>query len=182
MSDYRRYYVPGTTYFFTVVTDRRTPLFSDATAHHLLGSVFRRCILRQPTTVLAIVLLPDHLHCLWTLPTGDSDYSTRWRWLQRRVFQTMVGIGRRRTIAWRIAKIKSTDAASGNDASGSTRSATKSDCGAPRRLHPLQSGASCLGDATSTNWPWSSFHRWVRAGHYQPTWAGGSILADVAGE
>ncbi len=82
MSDYRRYYVPGTTYFFTVVTDRRTPLFSDATAHHLLGSVFRRCILRQPTTVLAIVLLPDHLHCLWTLPTGDSDYSSRWRWLK----------------------------------------------------------------------------------------------------
>jgi putative transposase len=74
MSDYRRYFVAGGTYFFTVVTDRRAGLFTDAAARRLLGSVFRRCGFRWPVRVLAIVLLRDHLHCLWALPSGDHRW------------------------------------------------------------------------------------------------------------
>ena len=75
MSDYRRYFVPGGTYFFTVVTERRAPLFEQEPACRLLGSVLRECFRRFPFEVVAIVLLPDHLHTLWTLPTGDDAYA-----------------------------------------------------------------------------------------------------------
>jgi len=64
MSDYRRYFVPGGTYFFTLVADRRAPLFAEQFARALLGSVMRRCFLCYPVEVMAIVLLPDHLHAL----------------------------------------------------------------------------------------------------------------------
>jgi putative transposase len=83
MSEYRRYFVPGATYFFTVVCERRAPLFSQGGARRLLGSVVRRCLMWRPVRVVAIVLLPDHLHCLWTLPPGDRAYPVRWAWIKR---------------------------------------------------------------------------------------------------
>lgn len=93
MSDYRRYYVPGGTYFLTVVTDRRAPLFSLQPARRLLGSVMRRCQLRRPCEVMAIVLLPDHFHCLWALPPGDDAYSERMRWIKREFTRTWLQLG-----------------------------------------------------------------------------------------
>ncbi|TVP63142.1 MAG: transposase [Leptolyngbya sp. LCM1.Bin17] len=76
---YRRLYVPGATYFFTVVTYDRRPLFSDPVNVQLLREAFRRVKQHHPFTVEAIVVLPDHIHTLWTLPEGDADFSTRWR-------------------------------------------------------------------------------------------------------
>ena len=82
---YRRAFVPGGTCFFTVVTARRRPIFADEKAIELLREAFRHVRLRRPFTIVAMVVLPDHLHCLWTLPSGDSDYSTRWRLIKSRV-------------------------------------------------------------------------------------------------
>ena len=82
---YRRAFVPGATFFFTVVTARRRPLFGDAAACDLLRQAFRRVAIQHPFTVNAIVVLPDHLHCLWTLPPGDTDYPSRWRLIKTRV-------------------------------------------------------------------------------------------------
>ena len=82
---YRRAFVPGATYFFTVVTARRRPLFGDTAACSGLRQAFRRIAEQRPFTVNPIVVLPDHLHCLWTLPPGDADYSTRWRLIKTRV-------------------------------------------------------------------------------------------------
>ena len=76
---YRRAFVPGATYFFTVVTARRRPLFGDAAACGLLRQAFRQVAEQRPFTVNAMVVLPDHPHCLWTLPPDDVDYPTRWR-------------------------------------------------------------------------------------------------------
>ena len=83
MSDYRRYFVPGGTYFFTVVARHRAEIFATTPVRRLLGNVLRECRRRMPFETLAIVLLPDHLHTLWTLPSGDSRYSERWRWIKR---------------------------------------------------------------------------------------------------
>ena len=70
MSNYRRYYVPGGTYFFTLVAHERRPLFQHETARRC----FREAILEEqrkhPFELFAIVLLPEHLHCVWTLPPG----------------------------------------------------------------------------------------------------------------
>ena len=79
MSDYRRWYVAGGTYFFTVVTHLRRPIFAAAVGRSRLRWAIDTIRLRRPFEMPAIVLLPDHLHAIWTLPRGDSDYSTRWR-------------------------------------------------------------------------------------------------------
>jgi putative transposase len=76
---YRRFKTPGATYFFTVVTHQRQPIFNDPTAIELLRHAFQKVKSRFPFMIEAMVVLPDHLHCIWTLPTEDADFSTRWR-------------------------------------------------------------------------------------------------------
>jgi putative transposase len=78
MPDYRRLYVPGGTYFFTVnLADRRSRLLTDEIAK--LRTAYRTVAATWPFDTIAICVLPDHLHCIWTLPEGDADFSTRWR-------------------------------------------------------------------------------------------------------
>ena len=76
---YRRVRIEGGTYFFTVVTHKRRPIFKTAddvaTLMHAVASVQNM----HPFDLVAHVVLPDHLHMLWTLPDGDSDYPMRWR-------------------------------------------------------------------------------------------------------
>jgi putative transposase len=78
MTEYRRNFVPGGSYFFTVnLDDRRERLLTDHIG--LLRNAFRYARARHPFTIDAIVVLPDHLHAIWTLPDGDADFSLRWR-------------------------------------------------------------------------------------------------------
>ena len=78
MVAYRRHYVEGGCYFFTVtLLDRRASLLTDYIDP--LRSAFRKVKQRHPFEINAIVILPDHLHCIWTLPDGDADFSLRWR-------------------------------------------------------------------------------------------------------
>lgn len=76
---YRRTKTPGATYFFTVVTHQRQHIFREAQTIALLRTAFRTVKAKHPFTIDAIVVLPDHLHCLWTLPEEDANFSTRWR-------------------------------------------------------------------------------------------------------
>ena len=78
MPDYRRARVAGGMYFFTVVTFERRPLFSDALVRGYLRRAWRDARRRYQFRTEALCLLPDHLHCLWTLPAGDHDFSQRW--------------------------------------------------------------------------------------------------------
>lgn len=75
---YRRDRTPGGTYFFTVVTAERRPVFADPAMVRLLGEVMRQERERRPFKVEALVVLPDHLHTVWTLPPDDADYPRRW--------------------------------------------------------------------------------------------------------
>ncbi len=78
MSDYRRANIPGGTFFFTVVTFQRRPLFQHENNCKLLGDVIRECKREWPFLINAMVLLPDHLHAIWTMPRGDTNYPARW--------------------------------------------------------------------------------------------------------
>jgi putative transposase len=89
MSDYRRARAPGGCYFFTVVTYQRRPLFRDAGEVELLRRAFARAKARRPFSIDAIVVLPDHLHCLWQMPEGDADFSGRWRAIKQFVSRRM---------------------------------------------------------------------------------------------
>jgi putative transposase len=78
MPDYRRDRVPGGTFFFTVnLLDRRSDLL--VTQIDLLRDAVRRVRARAPFHIDARVVLPDHMHCLWTLPEDDADFPGRWR-------------------------------------------------------------------------------------------------------
>lgn len=77
--EYRRVFLPGGTFFFTVVTHKRNPIFSNHENIQLLRNAFRYTLDHHPFSVVASVILPDHMHFIWTLPEGDGDFSTRWR-------------------------------------------------------------------------------------------------------
>ena len=77
MPNYKRAHY-GRTYFFTVVTYKRAPIFREKSAIDLLRSVTRDVRSLRPFDIDAMVVLPEHLHCIWTLPEEDIDYSKRW--------------------------------------------------------------------------------------------------------
>jgi REP-associated tyrosine transposase len=78
MTAYRRLYIPGGTYFFTVsLADRSAQTLVDEI--DLLRSVYASVVAQHPVNCHAMVVLPNHIHAVWTLPDGDSDFSIRWR-------------------------------------------------------------------------------------------------------
>ena len=79
--DYRRVKMPGGCFFFTVVLEQRRPLF----IRHIdrLRNAFLKVRDRYPFRIDAIVVLPDHIHTIWTLPAGDADYALRWAQIKR---------------------------------------------------------------------------------------------------
>jgi putative transposase len=169
MSDYRRAYIPGGTFFFTVVTEHRAPLFFNATARNLLGKVMRQCFLLYPVQMVAVVLLPDHLHTIWTMPVGDAEFSMRWGWIKKEFSKTWIAFGgeeqrrnvrrrnERRLAIWqrRFWEHMIRDE---NDLENHFDYIHYN----PVKHKLVQS---------PVDWPWSSFHRWVQAGHYLRDWA-----------
>ena len=78
MTAYCRAKVEGATYFFTVNCHKRRGNHILIERIDLLRQVFRKVKKDHPFHIDAIVVLPEHLHCIWTLPEGDADYKTRW--------------------------------------------------------------------------------------------------------
>jgi len=168
MTDYRRWYAPGGTFFFTVVTYRRRPFLTDPLARRCLRHAFQVVRSKRPFEIVAIVLLPDHLHALWTLPRGDADYSVRWRRIKEEFTQRYLsegGLELERTASRRQR----------NERSVWQRRfwehAIRDEADLERRFdyihyNPVKHGlATCPRD-----WPFSSFHRCVREHHYPADW------------
>lgn len=100
MPDYRRLYIPGGTYFFTVNLHDRSARYLTENIHHLRAA-WRDVMVSKPFETLAAVVLPDHMHMLWTLPEGDADFSTRLRLIKagftRRLPEGLKATGRKGT-------------------------------------------------------------------------------------
>jgi putative transposase len=79
MSEYLRLYQPGGSYFFTVVTHQRVQILSQPANIVRLQAAFHKVMKKYPFTLEAFVILPDHIHCIWRMPSWDSNYSIRWR-------------------------------------------------------------------------------------------------------
>lgn len=74
---YRRVYIEGGCYFFTLVlADRKSDLL--VRKIDCLRAAFKTVMQNHPLEINAMVVMPDHLHCLWTLPSNDCDHSTYW--------------------------------------------------------------------------------------------------------
>jgi len=95
MPDYRRNRVPGGTYFFTVnLANRRSDLLVREV--ETLRAAIRAVRLAAPFHIDAWVILPDHMHCIWTLPEEDTDYSGRWRAIKKRFSKALPNVELRR--------------------------------------------------------------------------------------
>jgi putative transposase len=168
MPNYRRYRVPGGTYFFTVVTYRRRRIFIGETARQCLRDAMETIRAKRPFDMPAIILLPEHLHAIWKLPRGDDDYSTRWKRIKEKF-----------TISWL--------AAGGTEAPLTPSRRKRQERGVWQRRfweHLIEDEhdferhfdyihynavkhreVNCPKD-----WPHSSFHRWAAKGVYEPDW------------
>ena len=92
MVRYRRNFVPGGTFFFTLtLDDRRSSTLVDHV--DLLRAAFRKTRSERPFSIDAIVILPDHLHTILTLPPNDSDFSNRLRRIKGRFTRSVVAAG-----------------------------------------------------------------------------------------
>ena len=78
MSNYRRSRLAGGYFFFTVVTHERRGILVDEPGRACLKEVWQAVQERRPFDVVALCLLPEHIHCVWKLPKDDADYAKRW--------------------------------------------------------------------------------------------------------
>lgn len=169
MPNYRRAYVPGGTFFFTVVTCRRHPLFADEMARQLLGNVLRECQKEWPFEINAIVLLHDHLHAIWTMPRGDTRYSARWSWIKKEFTSRWLKQGGREQA---ISKSQRDENRRGIWQRRFWEHTLEDEDDFERHFdyihfNPVKHGyVNCPHE-----WEWSSFHRWVKAGVYPWHWA-----------
>jgi putative transposase len=79
MAQYRRSYIPGGTFFFTVVTNNRKPILTTEFSRKCLKDAWNTISEKYPFDLVACCLMPNHLHCIWTMPDNDSNYSIRWQ-------------------------------------------------------------------------------------------------------
>jgi putative transposase len=85
LPEYRRIKRAGGTYFFTVATHGRRPILINPEVRQALRKGINQVRQTMPLTIEAWVLLPDHLHTIWTLPKGDANYQARWAIIKRAV-------------------------------------------------------------------------------------------------
>lgn len=175
MTNYRRSNIAGASYFFTVnLADRSSAWLIEQIA--LLRAAFKYAQARHPFTIDAIVVLPDHLHAIWTLPAGVSDFAMRWR-LIKTVFSRSLPHGEHRS-ASREAK--------GERGIWQRRyweHLIRDDADFARHadyihINPVKHGHV----KQAAEWPHSSFHRYVRAGILPVDWAGGTAEGMKCGE
>ena len=171
MTNYRRVNIAGAAYFFTVnLADRREALLTEHVGS--LRAAFQYVRDRHPYTTDATVILPDHLHVIWTLPEGDADFPTRWRLLKTE-FSRRLPEGEKRT-ASRVAK--------GERGIWQRRyweHMIRDEHELARHVDYIHMNPVKHGHVQRvSDWPHSSFHRFVAAGILPPEWAGGAD-ADV---
>lgn len=170
MSRYRRASAAGSSYFFTVVAYRRQPILCDETIRDALRAAIEMVRVARPFVIDAWVLLPDHLHCVWTLPEGDADFSTRWMLIKRAV--SLVCREEYRRTDWVTAsKRKHRESTLWQRRFWEHQIRDENDFARHAdyiHFNPVKHGhAQRAGD-----WPYSTFHRYVRDGIYARDWAG----------
>jgi putative transposase len=164
MVRYRRNFIPGGTYFFTVTLADRC---SNALVDHIgtLRSAFRTARRARPFAIDAIVILPDHLHAILTLPSNDADFPGRWRRIKGLFSSALIEAGldlKRRPNGdlglWQRRFWEHT---------------IRDDRDFARHVdyvhfNPVKHGLA----RRERDWPYSSFHSYVREGLLPEDWAG----------
>ena len=170
VSDYRRWFVAGGTFFLTVVAYKRRPILTTEAGRTFLRNAIQSVRRSHPFTLVANVLLPDHWHLVMRLPPGDARYSLRVRQLKVEFTNQWLAAG--------LSEAKVTESQQVRNERGIWQPrfwehTVRDDEDLERcadyihwnpRRHKLVSRVA--------DWQWSSFHRFVRLGHYDSEWGG----------
>ncbi len=176
MSHYRRDTTPGATWFFTVVSYRRRLILCTDSIRAALRAAIEKVRVERPFTIDAWVLLPDHLHCLWTLPDGDADFSTRWKLIKHDV-SLACGETFHRDDWMTALKRKHREATIWQRRFWDHRIRNEADFARHfdyLHFNPVKHGVV----ENARDWPYSAFHRHVRNGIYPLDWGGPAVQLD----
>ncbi|HVJ88029.1 MAG TPA: transposase [Caulifigura sp.] len=163
----------GRCFFFTLVSDERRPILTSDLGRACLRSAFLEVKKTRPFDLTAVVLLPDHLHAVWTLPKGDCDYSTRWqaikadftrRWLAGGGGEGTPSESRRNKGERSVWQRRFYERTCRDEADFKR-------CVDYVHVNPLKHELV----TRVCDWPWSSFHRYVRLGEYAGDWGSADV-------
>ena len=168
MATFRRSTTPGATYFFTLNTYGRQRVLTEEPFYRALKNAMRDVKAKHPFITNAFVVLPDHMHWLWTLPPGDADYSRRWSMIKRLVSQATSA-----ALEKRLSASRRTRAELGLWQRRFWEHQIRDDLDFERHANyihwnPVKHGYA----ARVADWPYSSFARFVARGVYPLDWAG----------
>ncbi|MDI6797500.1 MAG: transposase [Desulfatibacillaceae bacterium] len=169
---YRRARAKGGTYFFTVVTFARRKFLAAALPLSILREAFARTMADRPFEVDAWVIMPDHMHFIWTLPEGDLDFSTRWRLIKARFtnsFRERASVSQDPSRAlkseWQVWQRRYWEHQVRDEADFIR-------CVEYIHYNPVKHGVA----KAPVEWPHSSFHKFVKEGKVHPSWAKGGLM------
>ncbi|MGE4090217.1 MAG: transposase [Candidatus Binatia bacterium] len=178
MPNYRRARVDGGTYFFTVNTFRRQRFLIDPDVRAALRAGIAIVRAEHPFVIEAWVLLPDHMHALWTLPEADHDFPTRWRIIKSTVTQrcgprlhrpeliTARRIQRHQSTLWQPRFWEHT---------------IRDEIDFERHVNYIHGNPVKHSYVRQVaDWPYSSFHRYVNQGLLPRDWGGTGTEEDDA--
>ena len=183
MSNYRRAQTAGGSYFFTVVAYRRRPILTHPESRRILREAIAQVRREYPFEIDAWVLLPEHIHCIWTLPPGDKDFSKRWG-LIKAIFsrQTLDLFHREEWVNESKEKHHESTLWQRRFWEHQIRDPEDSS----RHVDYIHwNPVRHRQDSRVSDWPYSTFHRYVEQGIYPPDWGGGknaSLAGDDFGE
>lgn len=168
MSEYRRVYVPGGTFFITLVIYQRKPLFSNIENISKLRCAVATVRSEMPFEIIGAVVLPDHIHFLWTLPADDQAYSKRVGRLKVLFTQSLRGKG---ALLQNISTSRSKHRESDVWQRRFWEHTIRNEADFERHLEYIHYNPVKHGFVSCPHlWEYSSFHRWVQKGTYKNNW------------
>lgn len=183
MPEYRRIKKAGGTYFFTVVTRGRRPILTYPEVRQALREGISQVRQTMPFSIEAWVLLPDHLHAIWTLPEHDDRFAARWAVIKSCVTKrcgNLFGPGENVSIS------RSRRKEGGVWQRRFWEHIIRDEADFHRHLDYLHwNPVKHEYVKTPMDWPYSTIHRFVAQGFYPPNWGGGGVeeyLSDNFGE
>jgi putative transposase len=180
MSNYLRDRTPGGTWFFTVVTHRRRPWLCSDGALRAMTLAFEQVRSAYPFDVIAGVVLPDHLHLVWSQPEADFDFGKRWSMIKRITGDLVCG-GPGPTPPVASSRVNRRERALWQRRFWEHRIRDEDDLQAHvEYIHynPVRHGLVSM----AADWPHSTLHRFIRRGWVSRDWAAGTGARIHAGE
>ena len=164
MTNYRRTRFEGGYYFFTVVTYGRTPFLTEPLARECLRAARHETRPSQPFDIVALCLLPDHLHCIWNLPDGDGEFSVRWASIKAGFTRRYLSSGGREA-AQSISRQRKRERGIWQRRFWEHQIRDESDL--QRHVDYIHYNPVKHGLVEDVElWPWSTYHKYVKNGTY----------------